>query len=205
MNNSKILYCDFDGTFIDGDIEKEFVNYQMRKSLLSPKYYILAMISVPFNYLRRKRNHSSCFKSWTFKRTEEEKRRMFNDFLEEVEKTITVNEKTEAFLNEKKSEGYKLILLTGSYEMLVKRFLEKRNIALFDEVIGCTVGKSGFFVERHPYGHNKCDFIDMSKYRIGIANEFADRFYLEKCNEAFVVGDDEKLLNIAEEKKWRRI
>lgn len=43
------------------------------------------------------------------------------------------------------------------------------------------------------------------KKTIGIANEFADSFYLEMCDKVFIVKGDARLMSLAEKRKWEII
>ena len=60
------VYCDLDGTLIRGDLEREFVGYLQSTGSFTIKNYLLALISIPANKLRRKQERGSIYKSWTF-------------------------------------------------------------------------------------------------------------------------------------------
>ena len=198
------VYCDLDGTLIRGDLEREFVGYFQSTGSFTIRNYLLALISIPANKLRRKQERGSIYKSWTVGFTAEKKDRLFSDFLENETGKLETRADVLGLLEEYKSRGSEIILMTGSYRELVLAFLKKKNMVnVFDEVIACEVKGNGFCVSQHPYGKDKCLFLKKDMQLIGIANEYADRFYLEQCSVAYVVGKDEKLKRIADEKKWR--
>lgn len=198
------VYCDLDGTLITGDIEREFIRYLQSIKHFSVLNYFLAAISVPVNTMRRKQVRGSKYKSWTVGCTEEERGRLYSEFLDGNPEKIRFRPEVLEKLKELKESNCEIILMTGSFRELVLSFLEKENVIdLFDEIIACEVAKDGFRVTQHPYGKDKCLFLKKDKPLVGIANEYADHYYLEMCSEAYVVGADEELKRIADEKKWR--
>lgn len=198
------IYCDLDGTLIEGDLEREFIRYLQSMNHFTIWNYFLAMISLPTNWIRRQKNYGSKYKSWTFGKNEEERKLLYSEFFSKCPNCIRFRVNVLELLKKYKDDNNKIILMTGSYIELVRFFLERENVTpLFDEVIACEVKKNGFCISQHPYGKDKCIFLDLSEPIIGIANEYADRFYLELCSEAYVVGEDKKLKEVAYKNNWR--
>jgi trehalose-6-phosphatase len=91
----------------------------------------------------------------------------------------------------------KRILLTGSFEKLTLRWLERTNLdSLFDEVIGCRVYEESCQIEIHPYGKSKLVLLGGQVPDIALANEYADRYILGVSKMAVCVGDDAKLVAV---------
>lgn len=122
------VYCDLDGTLIRGDLEREFVGYLQSTGSFTIRNYLLALISIPANKLRRKQERGSIYKSWTVGFTAEEKDRLFSDFLENETEKLEIRADVLGLLEEYKSSGSQIILMTGSYRELVLAFLKKKNI-----------------------------------------------------------------------------
>lgn len=205
MNSKGILYCDFDGTLIKEDIETAWLNFLIEMKALHWFQYILAVISIPVSMFRKKQFKSSLFKSWSVGMSLEKKDILVNQFLQTKKATLNLNIEVLNYLKKVK-DGYDIVILTGSDELLVRSYLEYKKIdKLFTKIIATKTTKSGFFIKQHPYGKDKCKFIDTSKKTIGIANEFADSFYLEMCDKAFIVKGDTKLMSLAKKRKWEII
>lgn len=200
------IYCDLDGTFIKGDLEREFVKFLQRTHKFNWYHYLLAAISMPINKIQSKRCRGSLFKSWTYRRSRDERYQLYEEFLQNKNDELLINEKVLLELEERKAT-HKIILLTGSFEELVRFFMEKNGKTyIFDEIIGCQVKKRHtFFVKRHPYGKDKCKFIHVEEKIVGIANEYVDRFYLQMCDEVFIVNAEEKLCILAKKLGWRNL
>ena len=204
-----VVYCDFDGTLIHGDIELEWLNYLMKRQYLKWYHYMVAAITLPVNALQKIRWRGNRIKSWSIGMTDEKFNALFRSFFQERADRLLPNRKVVALLESMHGKG-KNVILTGSDERLIERYLMASGMHRYvDRVIGGRVGPKGFVVSRHPYGRDKCGFIQIGGMTIGIANEYADRFYLELCTEAYVVDNecshDWNLLELAAKNKWRVI
>lgn len=204
-NIEGIVYCDLDGTLLKGDLEFAYLKYLIKKRKITIYQIIVSFLSVPINYIRKRRFKKSLMKSWTLKKSGYLLEKHILEFLEEQSKNLVLRQEILILLMEFQQK-YELVLLTGSQEELVKVFLKYKGIdKLFDKVIGSKVSKSGIIVKEHPYGKDKCKYINNSVKTIGIANEYADSFYLKKCDEVYIVQDDKKLVKLAEQLGWRKI
>ena len=200
-----IVYCDLDGTLIEGDLEREFLKYLRNNNYLKICNYIGAFLSIPLNYIRRKKNRGSLLKSWTIGFKQEQLQYLFYDFFRSSNPKLKNIPQTWQLLMQLKKDC-KIVLLTGSYEELVSSFLKYKKIdSFFDRIIGCQVKSNGYTVKMHPYGIDKCSYITEEKDTIGIANEFADSFYLSHCDEVYILPGDLRLEKIAEINNWRRL
>lgn len=205
MNMKGIIYCDFDGTLIKEDIETAWLKFLLEERALRWFQYILAVISIPVSMFRKKQFKSALFKSWSAGMSLEKKQKLISQFLQAKGSLLTLNVQVLACLN-MVNNHYDIVILTGSDELLVKSYLRFKKIdTLFTEIIATKTSKSGFFIKQHPYGKDKCKFIDTGKKTIGIANEFADSFYLEMCDKVFIVKGDARLMSLAEKRKWEII
>lgn len=205
MNMKGIIYCDFDGTLIKEDIETAWLKFLLEERALRWFQYILAVISIPVSMFRKKQFKSSLFKSWSAGMSLEQKETLVNQFLQTKKAALNLNIEVLNYLKTVK-DCYDIVILTGSDELLVKSYLRFKKIdTLFTEIIATKTSKSGFFIKQHPYGKDKCKFIDTGKKTIGIANEFADSFYLEMCDKVFIVKGDARLMSLAEKRKWEII
>lgn len=209
MKNSNLyngyVYCDLDGTLIECDLERAFIQYLLREKQFKIKNYALAAFSIPFNRLRKKTWHGDILKSWPAFRKSGEIDGLIDSFLKQPGASICINKAVMRMLQEYTQKGFKIVLLTASFERLVIKFLKYKNINnVFDEVIGSQMSESHIVVKQMPYGKDKCNYI-LEANTVGIANEYADRFYLMKCDQAAVYTKDERLLELAKAKGWEII
>lgn len=200
------VYVDFDGTLIEGDIEKKFVSWLHQRKKLNPYHYALAAITIPLNYIRKKMHRSNLIKSWTFGRTQDEIDQLCKEFLDEMAGTIILRQPIWDILYKYKNSGDKLVIITGSMTELVRSFLCKKNkLDLFDDIIGSKMFCFGFICKRHPYGKDKCLYINKSVQSVGIANEYADVYYLNLCKHVYYTGNDYNLDIVAKKNGWEKI
>ena len=209
MCKEGIVYCDFDGTLICGDIEVEWVRYLRQIHYFRWFHYTAAAVSIPVNRARRKMLRGSLMKSWTIGMDARKMSALLPDFYQQRKARLELNRDVLNLLRTYAS-SCRLILLTASDERLVRDYLSRTGLeALFDCVIGGISAPCGFFLRREPYGKGKCPFIDKSARSIGIANEWADTCYLRLCTEAYVIGgspeQDSALLRLARKLKWKVI
>ncbi len=200
---NEILYCDLDGTLIRDNLEGAFVAYLRRRRELSVLHYAAAAFTVPVNAFRRRFFLPHPFKSWTAFRSASEKRELISRFLENEGANISFAPNVLRFVEDFKG---KKVLLTGSDEDLAAAFLKfTERSDLFDEVCGSKTAPNGFAVIRHPFGRGKLPFIDAKAASVGIGNEYADRFFLEKCSKAYVAAPDGRLRVTAVKSGWKEL
>lgn len=203
MGMNKVLYCDLDGTLISYNLEGGLVKHLIKTKRLTIVQYLSAAFTLPFNSLRRRAGLPHLFKSWTAFRSADDKTDVITAFVREKAKDIPFNPAVLEFV---KSFKGKKILLTGCDTELATAFLnETGSGGLFDEVIGARMKRGGFLVSTHPFGKGKPPFVDSGCISVGVANEYADRFFLKKCTEAFVAAPDAKLGEVARTLGWKEL
>lgn len=180
----RVILCDFDGTVIESNIEDKFVSYLLKQKEIRYKLLLVAFFTFPLNMILNKLYLSSITKSWTFilkDRTEEYIARFLDDHIQEIKA------KNDTIKLLKSIKYNKLIILTGSYQQLVELYLARVNFIHVNKVIGTKVSKNRLFVKQHPFGKSKCSFVDINNYNIGVANDFSDHYYLDMCNEQYII------------------
>ncbi len=198
-----ILICDFDGTLIKQNIENQFLSYLRKHHKLGIQNYLLALLTIPVNGLRRLVGKGNLMKSWSCGKSRHQVNQLIEAFLEENIQNIEEIQTTLDFVQN--FEG-KRLLLTGSYEPLVKRYLEKKEIFhIFDKIVGSDISKNGFKVVKHPFGVHKKQYVKTDWNSVGIGNEHYDRYFLEKCSQAYVVNPDQKLYALAVRNGWKEL
>lgn len=199
----KILICDFDGTLIKENIEKRLLAYLLRERKLLWYQYILAVISLPINLLRKKMDKGNLFSAWSAFLSINKYNQLIDDFLEMEAGKITLRSEVLEYI---KNFNGKKVLLTGSRLDLVKKYLlYYRQQDLFDEIIGTQTEKKGFVIKIHPYGKEKVKYIRKYDNIVGIGNEYVDRYFLQLCKEVIVVNPDDKLEQVARKNNWKLI
>lgn len=196
----RIFYCDFDGTIIHENSEVLFVKFLMQSGYFKIYHYIIAGIALVINAVRRLLGHGNIIKAWTFRLSDINKKELVNQFWDEYGEQINLNMSVISYLYSFDGE---IVVLTGSDEILVEEFLKRADLLNnVHHVIGAQMGKEGLVVKRHPYGKDKCNYIEKADYILGIANEPVDQYFLSMCNEALIVKGSKKLERIAKEKNW---
>lgn len=196
----EVLVCDFDGTLIKGNIEGSFISFLRREHHFAFKNYACACISYPVNTIKRHFDRGNALRSWSIGITEQDFPHIVEKFLSSSYAPV-VNENV---LDVVQSYACKKILLTGSDERLVKAFLAEHHLDnIFDNIIG-QKGTS-FTISQHPYGKDKLKFLPHASNLIGLGNEFADRYFLEKCHTVYIVQPDSKLKEFSQGKDWMEL
>lgn len=184
MKKKTTIIIDFDGTLIEGDLERSFMRYLLTKPEIKYKMLLLSCITLPINLIRNKLCYPSVYKSWTYILRDNIQEHI-EEFLNKNIPFIQLKEQIWALLERNDTN---IILLSGCHQDLLKSYLSKiEKIDKFDKIIGCTMQKDNFRVAIHPYGRAKTRFVNTESYNIGIANEKADHFYLDMCNEKIYV------------------
>jgi len=181
----RIIICDFDGTVIEGNIENCFTRFLLQQKELRIKLFTAAIPALLINLPLNKLCLPSVIKSWTYV-LKQEISHYIDLFLKENNRKLKIKKETISLIKEISHD--KSVLLTGSYQELVERFLEYNNIKCFDKIIGAQVKLPLYlFIKKHPYGKEKCKYVDRTNYNIGIADNYSDHFYLDMCNEKYYI------------------
>lgn len=184
MEKDVCVIVDFDGTLIEGDLERSFMTYLMKFPGIRAKMLLVALLTFPINIIRNKLGYPSLYKSWTLVLNNDIEQ-YINQYIQEMSQFIRLKGDVWTLLDNSKAE---IVLLSGCYEDLLKAYLKSIDrIQMFDQVIGCTMQINRFKVKLHPYGRSKALFVDRNKYNIGIANEKNDRYYLNLCDEQIYI------------------
>lgn len=198
-----IVYCDFDGTLVNGNIEADFIRWLAKSKKIAFSNFLCAMVSLPVNFLRKMIYKGNVFSAWSAFSTVQARQELFDTYIETC--LLSINEvvfdKLQSWRNK-----YEIILLTGSNEKLVSMFLKKNGLHnFFSSVIGGRLSKNGFIVLQNPFGKDKLKYLIDCPKKIGVANEYADSFYLKRCDDVFVVNPEKKLYRLAIGNNWEVI
>lgn len=205
LKKNGIVYCDFDGTLIDTNIEKLFIKFLMKKKYITLSQILVAIPSNFINHVFMLFSYGNIIKAWTFQRDLDEISNLIDEFLTDNCTKMKVNQSVVNLLHDLSKE-HEIVILTGSYQLLVQNYLKQSNFGnVVDRVIGTITGKHGFIVLRHPYGKNKCKYIQHNRQTVGIANEVVDQFYLQLCSDAKMVCDDSEVARLCKQRKWEMI
>lgn len=118
-------------------------------------------------------------------------------------------------IRRRKSEGYKILLLSGSLPCLVEPMVKfvGADFMICSE-LELSDGKfTGNMTTLHPYGRNKKILSKLFckehgfdlQHACAYANEWADRFLLEAVQESIAVDPDKKLNQLSIKKDWKVI
>lgn len=199
----QVLYCDFDGTFIEENSEKLLIDYLKEIHFFNCKHYFLAALGIFMNLPRRMIGKENIMKAWTLGMNSQQKEKLLNEFIRDKGRKIHLNIAVVQFV--KSFEG-KRVLLSGSDVDLLRTYLKSISlIEEFDEIYGCEMAENGIRVLRHPYGKTKVQYVDQNAMTVGIANEIADQYYLKNCKKVYVIKGDSRLERLAYKNKWSLI
>lgn len=184
LNKQSIILCDFDGTLIEGDLERAFMRYLLKKKEIKYKMLLVSLFTLPINFLRNTFGFPSILKSWTFV-LKDSTNQYISNFIHDCGSKIQSKQQGWNLLNSLKDS--KRVLLTGCYDKLIRAYLKYCNLdTVFDEIIACEM-KNNLIVRRHPFGRGKVPFVPVHAYTIGIANEYSDHYYMDLCSEKYYI------------------
>lgn len=221
----KIAIFDFDGTLFPIDTLRFLLSYWKKGKYSRFKYYktyisligmfMIYKIKIKFKIpSQTMRNSALQSFNYIFKGMNENE---VVNFLNECSEGITefLNPKVVEEVRKAKKEGYHLVLLSGTYELLLRKVA---NYLEIDTVIATKMYfKNGLFDQ-----YTKLDIISGSKkleqlnqyfkdtqVDLGLSLAFADSYsdihILKTVGQAVAVNPDDKLREIAIENDWRII
>ena len=210
----KLAIFDIDGTITRTSSERFFIKYLLRHKTLTYVHLIKTFFLFLVKHPLQAKTGLKQNKMYLWNLNESNLRRLAKDcFKKEIMpniKTALVSE-----IERRKSEDYKILLLSGSLPCLVEPMVEhvKADFMICSEVENVNGVFTGEMKALHPYGENKKllaeQFCSKNGFEMNLscayANEWADRFLLEAVAEAVAVDPDKKLRNMAVLKSWRTI
>ncbi len=210
----KLAIFDIDGTITNKSSERFFIKYLLERKIIGyghlVKTFFLFVMKHPLQARTGFKQNKMYLRDLSDKALRLAAAECFKRSIKPNIKQTILDE-----INERKSRGYKILLLSGSLPCLVEPMLDHTGA---DHMICSDVEISnglftGHMTDLHPYGPRKRilaeRFCQRNGYRMdqscAYANEWADRFLLESVGEAVAVDPDEKLRKLADSKKWKMI
>lgn len=193
-----VAVIDFDGTLIRGDLGRDFVQWLIQTRRISYLYQfatsplgalnslVRRLLAVPF--CNRYLQHFSL----------SDLDELAESFLDERMNNYAQNVALFDFVGSVPCER---VVLSGSPEMLVQKFLSRAEIHIFDSVIGQQPGRLRWMVNPTPFGRSKCRFIPWP-IELAVGDSYSDRFILRKARRAIVIAGDRRLEEIAQRNGW---
>ena len=191
---------DFDGTLTNVDLGSEFSNWMFSTGRVGIKGNLIRIFGAPINVLLRRADFGQKILAWSFGLSDAQRRTLFDEFLDEFDHQIVLNNDVLNLIGN--SVENTCVLLTGCHEELAKTFLQRHGINKFDEIIGMRL-RNSFLISCHPYARTKTKFSNQYIPFIGVGDSWADRFFLAKATNAFVINKDKKLLKLANKRGWK--
>jgi len=197
---NEIAVIDFDGTLINRDLGSDFGTWLKNSGHVERLFHLVTLPIGAANYLLR----ASCelplgnrllaqFDSTTLNS-------LFDEFLNEEPFTYVVNEALLEYVN---SIDGSSIVLTGSPEILVNKFLTRLRVTTFETVIGQREGKFRWFFNPTPFGRAKSRFVN-APIGLAIADSYSDRFLLTLARTPIVIKGDSRLEALATKMEWQQ-
>lgn len=200
FSNSELRWIiDFDGTLVNVDLGAEFSNWLDRGRRTSTSSKFLRYMFAPINRVFRILELGQKFRWWSFRQSEETISMWVDDFLDEFDSKIEINMTLILELTQRSKRMN--VLLTGCPSELVTRFLIRRNLDVFGEVIGMSM-RNSFLIDKHPYGRTKVRLTMGSERYCAIGDSWPDRYLLSQAEEAIVIPRSTRLANLAKQKNW---
>ncbi len=190
---------DFDGTIINLDLGAKFDEWLFERNKPKGIAKVLRYVFAPVNVGYRLFGYGQRFRTWSLGQSEEVIVSWIDEFLNEFDSQIQINEQLVQDLRQ--HPRHLNLLLTGCPEELVTRFLARQNLDLFHDIVGMSM-KNSFRILRHPYGRTKLHLVSTSNSFCAIGDSWSDRHLLTKANEAIVVGRANKLVALAQKNNW---
>ncbi len=221
----KIAIFDFDGTLFPSDTLRFLLSYWKKERYSKFKYYktyislmgmfMIYKVRIKFNISSQEMKNKALqsFNNIFTGMNEDEVVNYLNNCAEGIIKFL--NPKVVEEVRKAKKEGYHLVLLSGTYELLLRKVADYLEI---DTVIATKMYfKNGLFDQ-----YTKLDIISGSKkleqfnkyfkdinvdleLSLAFADSYSDIHILKTVGQAVVVNPDDKLREIAIENDWRII
>lgn len=210
----KLAIFDIDGTITRTSSERFFIKYLLNHEVIDYVHLVRTFFLFLIKHPLQARTGFKQNKMYLRGLKEDELCRLASDcFNQEILSDIKQQLLDE--IDRRRSEGYKILLLSGSLPCLVEPMVAhvKADFMICSEVENVNGIFTGEMKALHPYGENKkllaekfCTENDFEMNQsCAYANEWADRFLLEAVLEAVAVDPDEKLRKMSLQKKWKII
>jgi len=200
--NSRTWIVDFDGTLINLDLGAEFSQWIFASKKTTYLARLVKYVGAPVNRVLRRLDRGQVVRAWSTGLGRERTDALVNDFLDEFDSRILLNESVMTLI--KSEEVTRTILLTGCPQELVEAFLIRRGVNTFDEVIGMTT-RWGTVITRHPFGRSKVPIARQYEPYLAIGDSWPDRFVLKRATKSYVVPRSERLRVHMESQSWQEI
>jgi HAD superfamily hydrolase (TIGR01490 family) len=210
----KLAIFDIDGTITRTSSERFFIKYLLRQRKLTYVHLLRTFFLFVIKHPLQARTGFKQNKMYLRNLKEPDLRKLaaecFNKEIISSTKRSLMDE-----IERRRSEGYKILLLSGSLPCLVEPMvnLVKADFMICSEVENVNSVFTGEMKALHPYGENKKTLAEKFCKEHGFdmmqscayANEWADRFLLEATAEAIAVDPDGKLKRLATTRNWKII
>lgn len=207
----KLAIFDIDGTITRKSSERFFIRYLLRQGTFNYTHLLKTFFLFVIKHPLQVRTGFKQNKMYLRHLKEPDLERLANEcFNREIIPSVKTELTDE--IEKRRSEGYKILLLSGSLPCLVEPMLDyvKADFMICSEIEikdGICTGET---TALHPYGKNKKKLAEKFCKERGFdmmqscayANEWADRFLLEAAAEAVAVDPDGKLKKLAVSKTW---
>ncbi len=187
---------DLDGTLCRPDLGSGFVSW-LRRNKLSKTTLAVECLTAPVNLGQRLRMRGNVLAMWATG-CSAERLDLIDEYLESHGRQIEINL---ALLDLVRQKAGSFMVLTGSWEPLVSRTLERVLTLYPHDVSGMTFRRSPL-VERNPYGKDKLPFAPTDRLFVGVGNSWPDRYLLEKASASLIVRGDKRLERLAQQNNW---
>jgi putative phosphoserine phosphatase/1-acylglycerol-3-phosphate O-acyltransferase len=209
----KAAFIDMDKTLVHPSAETLLLAYMLKKK---PYMFLEIAFTAGMHFLKNpKQINRYIFKSYKKflkgKRVAEIDRYCRECFEQEIKRKIS--RKAVSFVNEYKKKGFKIVLVTGAIEPLVKHV---KNYLKADDVIATKPAKkdgkyTGEIVGLHPFGQKKAKLVReyAKKHKVSLKQSMAagdhetDRHLLELVGRPVAVDPDPGLEKYARMKGWQ--
>lgn len=215
MNDKKeLIVLDLDNVIINGQSQIFFLNYLIKKKIISLFFYLKIYLWFLLYKLGLEKNLGSIIiyaysfsKDWK----QADLKKIVNDFFHQVLVKRIFAEMAE-IIQENQTKGNKLVIISTSIDLIVEKFANYFGIKDFVstklEVVGDVF--TGKIEGEIVYGENKLTelkkFIakDENGFKsvVGFADHISDVHLLKFCDFVFVVNPDKKFFKYAKIKKW---
>ncbi|NLE07542.1 MAG: HAD-IB family hydrolase [Parcubacteria group bacterium] len=212
---NELVIFDVDGTILKGQSQKLFLNYMFKEKYISLFGFIklnLWFIFYKLDFIKNPLPAINYAYSFLKGKSISEIENLINNFFNSILKKYIFKEVIE-IINDHLKNGRKVILVSNSVDILIKKIAEYLNVSDFistklevqnDRYTGKIIGSM-------MYGENKIKAVEQyaQKNNISLNNSwsYADHYsdipLLLKTTYVFVVNPSKKLQQIATEKNWQ--
>ena len=193
MENTKIVFIDFDGTITTKDSLPDFIKFAIGK----PKYYFGLCILSPMllayvlkllpNHIAKEKMISYYFKGWS----ENTFQALADEYSVNNIDTI-VRHKAIEKLRWHQEQGHKVVIVSASMKSWLKKWCDTHNVELISTQLEIKQGKfTGKFATKNCHGKEKVNRIKEQyplqdySYIYAYGDSSGDKDMLKLANEAF--------------------